>query len=40
MHHLEADEAVAGAISLYLDALLLFKFILRLLLIFSGNSRD
>jgi FtsH-binding integral membrane protein len=40
MRNLGPDEAVAGAISLYLDFINLFWFILRLLLAFSGNRRD
>lgn len=40
MHRLAPDEAIVGAISLYLDILNLFLFLLRLLLSFSGNSRD
>lgn len=37
---LRPDEAVAGAVSLYLDLLNLFWFILQLLMEFSGNRRD
>jgi FtsH-binding integral membrane protein len=38
MHHLYPDEAITGAIELYLDFLNLFMFILRILLIFSGRD--
>jgi FtsH-binding integral membrane protein len=38
IQHLAPDEAIVGAVELYLDILNLFLFILRLLMIF--NSRD
>lgn len=38
INHLGPDEAVVGAVELYLDILNLFMFILRLLMIFSGRD--
>jgi len=40
IHKLTPSEAVDGAISLYLDFLNLFLFILQLLMQFSGNGRS
>ncbi|HEV2472275.1 MAG TPA: Bax inhibitor-1 family protein [Chthonomonadales bacterium] len=40
MKRLSPGDEIAGAISLYLDFINLFWFILQLLLEFSGNSRD
>ena len=38
IHHLEPDEAIVGAIELYLDILNLFIFLLRLLSIFNSSD--